>query len=313
MTSTVVVHSNIVDGGRWQDRKGQRSIMLWYWCRWLDTTGRGKTYLNFEQCARHFGESIRTVKRWLYDGVHHRLFHGYQLAPGGAWVRLSSRDRVALHLGLTDFGEIFNLNIEDLPYAKSEATAATASSLTKQSMFNTRKHSKTSEVLSFEQMISPSENAPGVLWRSPRYCFLASNVPMIGATQSTMSILMVRSDRTIRRRLSNSERLRYPLKTIPQIQLAQHAPQLDILLKGRIDPRDFHDRAFVVPSVGKVFIAGPKIYQPDIDRRPQRYARSKYKRKLSKVFAGAPGVQPGAAISSGYEILKSFSPRGAEI
>lgn len=295
--SDLTIHCSIADGGLWPNKKGQRAVVLWYLLRYLDAQGRGKLYFDFDYAANFFGVAIATVRRWLRAGVKHQLFKSYQLTLGGAWVRLNSRDNVALSLGLTDFGETTDIEIEELKEIKSLTAAATAAKLQRQSRLKALKSSNKHSVPKTSDLLRPSKNALGALFVTGRFAFVGAHVALFGGCQTSVASQLGRSERTVRRRLNNEERERRSLPSIERKQVCQHRPEYDAAYQGNLDLEGLNGKLLYIKRLGKAFLTRCNVYQIELWNRPQRFARSAYKRKLSKLFGASGGVGEGDCIS----------------
>ena len=288
---------------------------LWWLLRGIDTHGSGKVEFTVQQAANLLHKDDQTIRRYLSQGKAIGLFRSVDRTAGRCTVYLASLFAVAHKHGIQQLGAFARVGVEDLGRLKMLATEIEAESLQRQSAHQKRKELKQAgrqRLSSIDRIfrLESSEKSRGakdrkkmplkqklkrsVIHVGSRAVFVSSRFTVFGGSQAAIAKRLGRSDRTVRKRLSNTHRQRInaartesgkpllPLirkKQVCQLQSVQKQDWGAIVRSsqdvGQLDIAREASRMF--NSFGQVFRAGCNIYYLAIELTGKRQAKRRYK------------------------------------
>lgn len=235
-TSFARIHTFIVDGGRypaWAKRAGLLSIApFWEYVRAL-ANGTGRATFSIKEAATNFGKSKKTIRRWLTIGKKHEFFRHYQTQNGVAIVFHTSLFKLCNRLELPSWGVTANVELADLKHATVWATEIQIQHMQRASHYLARKQAKTEgyrgKIAKPETLLTSSATSTGALvqYVSEQRIFVGEHFKLYGVSQQGIGQALGRSDRTIRRRVSNPLRHRNGLPPVLKRQLCQTKPEYE--------------------------------------------------------------------------------------
>jgi hypothetical protein len=287
------------DVTRFYSRIADRSAIAktWHYLRGLDQKGSGWVKFSLSEAATMLRVSIATIRRHLREGKKEGFFNWFSTTGDTATACYVSRDKVCRRLGLEDWGAVAEVFLHDLPASKELATELEAISRQKSSQYMAKKDSKR-RVTNFQNILKPSLNAQdldsskwgnsaGINWIGSRFTFVEPDFVVYGASQAGIGEQMSRSDRTIKRRLSNSQRNKKGLENLDRKQIArqvEYSPSLDFYIRMNAKPGK------LFRSGGKTFLAMCNIYNQQYDLISMRVAKKWFQSK-SAVFGACDRLE----------------------
>ncbi|MBD2076272.1 hypothetical protein H6F86_20795 [Phormidium sp. FACHB-592] len=182
-------------------------MQLWFAVRAVDTLGRGCAEFDLRQMAASLGRGVSTVQRYLRDGLKLRLFRSVNgLGAGQYRVYYAGLHNVCRRMQISNFGAVVEVTVGDLRHMRFIAAEAQAQHLQKCSRFKAQQKHKRG-LAKPGALLSPSHYSVGVrgkvLHHGRSATYVSEDFIPFGTKQSTIAKSLGRSDRTIRRRLSN--------------------------------------------------------------------------------------------------------------
>jgi len=224
------IHTQLIDGGNYPDwaKKAHLPAIapFWSYVR-ARSSGTGRAEFAIQEAACTFVKSEKTIRRWLRIGKLYKLFRHYETRKGVVVVYHASLFKVCRSLELKNWGATAEVKLDELKYAKLLATEIHAEQMQRSSRYcakqQARKEGYRGEIAKPENLITSSVISPGALVKyvSERYVFVGEEFKLYGASQKGIGTALGRSERTIRRRLSNSLRQRKELPLVLKRQLCQ--------------------------------------------------------------------------------------------
>ena len=259
---SVRLHASLADGGLCSDSRGYAAIQLWFAVRAVDTSGRGCAEFDLKLMAQSLGRGVSTVKRYLRDGLRLGLFRSVKcLSTGQYRVYYAGLHQVCLRMQVANFGAVVEVSVKDLRHMRFIAAEAQAQHLQKCSRFKAQQKHKRG-IAKPGAILSPSHYSVGVkgkvLHHGRSATYVSEDFIPFGTKQATIAKSLGRSDRTIRRRLSNNADAKYGRlqKGLPKVVKRQ--------LVQAVQSKDC-DRAFVNAGgsfeCGRVFISRGRAWK----------------------------------------------------
>lgn len=296
----VRIHSRVADGGavaltkKFENGVGQSAVNLWYLVRGWDRNGCGWAEFTLQEAATALNKSIPTIKRYLKQGQKLGFF--YNPSKHGNNIRLYYRSlfKVCEEFELDNWGAVTEISIDELPQLKLIATEIETQRLQDSSRYQaTRVHRN--GVAEPNELIAPSHSSRGVkgnvIHRGNTALFVDEHFVPFGTSQRTIANSLSRSDRTIRKRLSNSYRCERGLAPLDRVQLVQTSTELNdryaVLLRqferselkmmDGVWMSDWSDRLFVCN--GLVFKSLCNVYAKENVLHSMKRSRSVFKKR----------------------------------
>ena len=232
-TSFAKIHTFVVDGGHypaWAKAAGLPAIApFWEYVRAL-AKGTGRATFSLKEAATTFGKSEVTIKRWLTLGKRYGFFREYSTQNGVAIVFHTSLVKLCQQLELESWGATAEVELTDLKHAKVLATEIQIEQLQRASYYLAQKQAKTEgyrgKIAKPETLLTSSATSTGALVKhvSQQRIFVSEQFKLYGVSQHGIGTALSRSDRTIRRRVSNPLRQLNGLPPVLKRQLCQTKP-----------------------------------------------------------------------------------------
>ncbi len=229
-TSYAKIHTLIVDGGHyptWAKQAGLVAIApFWEYVR-AQANGTGRATFSLQAAAATFGKSENTIRRWLTKGTQQGFFRQYTTQNGIAIVFHTSLIKLCQHLELSSWGVTAEVELADLKHARVLATEIQIQHLQRASRYQAQQQAKTEgyriKIAKPETLLTSSATSTGALVKhvSERRIFVGEQFRTYGISQSGVGHALGRSDRTIRRRVSNPLRQAKGLPPVLKKQLCQ--------------------------------------------------------------------------------------------
>ncbi|NEO56914.1 MAG: hypothetical protein F6K54_29880 [Okeania sp. SIO3B5] len=202
-------------------------LALWLYARHLDKEGSGQAIFSLQSAAKSLNFSVQTLKGWLCQGKKSGLWRYYdtsQILGSGTWVKLfyTSSHRLAADAGLTDFGPVAEISLDDFCNHRLTilATEIELQELQKQSKFAAhceaiaaiqeklliKKVSKAKKLAPkplLPEEIIPATKMARVLWRSGCKLGVSEGFLSYGASQQGVADRRGVCTKTVQRHLSN--------------------------------------------------------------------------------------------------------------
>lgn len=200
---------------------GQECARLWHYLRSLDIEGCGRVLFNRLWLAQQMGVSVRTVQRWLKQGIERGWFRRIvQTSRNITTIYLTGIKAMYTKLGLTSLGAIAEVGIEHLgrSSAKAVSTALEAQHRQRQAYWAAKRAAKGRRkqlVLNPDKMAS-SENVPG----AKSHVVISAPFSIPGCSHAGLAMATDWSQATIKRRLNNRWRSDRGLDTIEKRRVA---------------------------------------------------------------------------------------------
>ena len=208
---------------------GQKCARLWHFLRALDQKGSGQVLFSRLWIAQQMGVSVRTVQRWLRQGLVRGWFRRVErLAKGLVAVYLSGIKAVSVGLGVDSLGAISDVSSEHLGRSEAKAlcTALEAQHRQRQAYWAAKRAAKGRRkqlVLNPEKMAT-SETMPG----EKSLIRISAPFSVPGCSHAGLAKATNWSQSTIKRRLNNRWRCDLNLDIIEKRRVAAELddPQL---------------------------------------------------------------------------------------
>ena len=228
------IHTQLIDGGNypdWAKNAGLPAIApFWAYVR-AQAYGTGRAEFAIQEAAATFQKSEKTIRRWLTIGRRYGLFRDYETRRGLVIVYHSSLFKVCQLLELNNWGATADVELQELSNAKMLATEIQAEQMQRSSQHlakqKAREEGYHGEIVQPEKLITSSVISPGALVKhvSESRIFVSDQFRIYGASQKGIGAALGRSERTIRRRLSNCLREKNSLPVVLKRQLCQTKPE----------------------------------------------------------------------------------------
>lgn len=228
------IHTLIVDGGNypaWAKQAGLPAIApFWEYVRAL-ANGTGRANFSLQDAANMFGKSEKTIRRWLTLGTRYGFFRQYSTENGNAIVFHASLVKLCRQLNLPSWGVTAEVDLTDLKNAKVVATEIQIQHMQRASYYLAHKQARTEgyrgKIAKPETLLTSSATSTGALVQhvSEQRIFVSEQFKLYGVSQAGVGQVLGRSDRTIRRRVSNPLRQRHGLSPVLKRQLCQTKPE----------------------------------------------------------------------------------------
>jgi transposase len=228
------LHTHLIDGGNypaWARKAGLPAIApFWAYIR-AQAQGTGKAEFTIQEAAFTFAKSEKTIKRWLTIGRKYGLFRYYKTRKGVVIVYHTSLFKVCQLLNVNNWGATAEVHLDELKHAKVLATEIQAEQMQRSSRYaakqKAREEGYRGEIAKPENLITSSAISTGALVKhiSERYIYVSEDFKLYGTSQKGIGKALGRSERTIRRRLSNRIRQKKCLPPVLKRQLCQTKPE----------------------------------------------------------------------------------------
>ncbi|MBE9113959.1 hypothetical protein IQ273_31810 [Nodosilinea sp. LEGE 07298] len=253
--------------------------------RMLDLKGSGWASLSIVQAAEILNLARRTVVDYVRRCRQYGLFRSLRWdGPNHVRVFYSSLPKVA-HAHSSSGGCRVLVEPENLKLKKAIVVEAIAKSKQQQSFYKQHKEQQTkqnrkkpqintlSQVFGKESSHYAGGTSP-ILRRTQRFTFVDSLFTIFGTSQPTIAASVGRSERTVRRRLSNQYRealaIRHQkdLTVLKRTQLALKTEISPEMLRFQRSESFSQDNFF--EAFGQVWRAGCNVYSSDLQIKGQR-------------------------------------------
>lgn len=244
------IHTKLIDGGNypnWAKKVGLPAIApFWTYVR-AQARGTGRAEFAIQEAASTFAKSEKTIKRWLTIGRKYGLFRHYTTRSGAVIVYHSSLFKVCQLLNLKDWGATAEVELNELRHAKVLATEIQVEKMQRSSRYlakqKARKEGYRGEIVKPEKLITSSAISTGALVKhfSKYRIFVSEKFKLYGVSQKSVGRALGRSERTIRRRLSNHIREKKGLPIVLKRQLCQTKPEYRLKYQFHKLCSDFND------------------------------------------------------------------------
>ena len=294
---------------RFYSRIADRSALskTWHYLRGLDSKGSGWVEFSLTEAAGTLKVSIATIRRHLREGKKEGFINWFKTTGDRATACYVSRDKVCRRLGLNEWGIVAEVFLHDLPASKELATELEAIARQKNSQYMAKKESRR-PVTNIDRLLKPSlytqnlddesrwGNSTGVDWIGNRFTFVQPDFVAYGTSQAGIGEKMNRHERTIKRRLSNSQRAKNGLEALDRKQIAkkvEYSRSLDLYIQQiareevEYSPSlDFYIQMNEKPgklfrSGGKIYLAMCNVYNPQYDLISMKVARKRFQAKTA--------------------------------
>lgn len=193
---------------------------LWYLCRAVDFVGSGSVELSLLEVCLFFNCAPSTVYEWLRSGREQQGFRSYSRRGDRLKIWLGSLASVSLRLGLgRDWGAVAKVPISHLLELKAHAAAVSTQRLQEQSRYAARRSLRKKErqfwklptAQAIIEQASKSSDKPAqgeipcLIWCGKRVVFVSRGFIPFGCSQQGVGKEIGRSDRQLRRYLSQLE------------------------------------------------------------------------------------------------------------
>ncbi len=273
---------------------GQQCSRLWHFLRSLDSGGSGRVSFNHLWMATQLGVSVRTVKRWIKQGLERGWFRWEKrISRDLTEIYLSSLKSVYENLGLDDVGAIAEVGIEHLGRSESKAlaTALEATYRQKQAYWAAKKCKRGQHkqlVLNPEKMAT-CETVP----RVDSHIVVSAPFEIPGCSHAGLADVTGWSPSTIKRRLNNRWRCSRNLDTIYKRRVGMKLNDPRLLLEMQESGQSFmvtknalgHSRVLkVLNDSGRSLIQlGCNIYSTGCELLSCRAMRRRLKKDASQL------------------------------
>lgn len=209
------------------------------------------------------------------------FFRGVTSLGNGKYrIYYSSLFAVCMHLGLDHWGAVTEIKVSELRHMKAIATEASIVRLQRRSEYQANRQHKRG-VPTPEAILAPSVSTLGVkgrvLKRGKRVTYVDQDFVLIGTKQTTIAKSLGRSDRTVRRRISNKVRDRKQLPKIERRQIAQLVGNAQTYCNAGWGRNLHSDRVFNVK--GKLFEFHCNVYAETRELVPMKMRRKMFARE----------------------------------
>lgn len=254
------------------------AIKLWYALRLLDKDGNGRVVTSLAELAELMDMSVPTIKRYFRQGKKLGLYRDIIKTWGqeAITVYLSSLSDVCKRHGIGNWGAVTDIYATELKNIRLITTQATAQKVQQQSRHLARKQAASSSTRTGRNQKQP----PGkVIKQTGRFVYVTDDYSNFGASQNTIAQRVDRTERTIRRRLSNQVRQSKGLPTLDRKQTVKHVGTI----KGTFGFNEL--LSLGVSGIfgtknkdGDIEVWGylPNVYAEDIKLYSQRRLRAKH-------------------------------------
>ena len=230
---------------------GQECARLWHYFRALDDQGCGVVIIDYGDIAEAMGVSVRTVQRWIKQGLERGWFRGVRgievvRKPSPELARLSGCaesklvtiylsgiETVAKNLGIDSLGAIAEVGIEYLGRSEAKAlcTALEATYRQRQAYWAAKRAAKGRRkqlVLNPEKMASS-----GTVAGAKGHVVISAPFSIPGCSHAGLAKATDWSQSTIKRRLNNRWRCDRGLDILEKKRVATELddPQLEFELR----------------------------------------------------------------------------------
>lgn len=229
----ILVFTKVLDCGREENR-------LYHLARALSPGGCGEFRFTVEWAAEFFGNSVKTIYRWVKRGEG-LFWHRDTRVRGEMKLHLRSLAKVCASLQVSGLGAIAHIPISFIGQrwtAKATATELEVSHLQRISWWaafvNATANGKRFILKPWERVASAKSTGVNGTSEgfSPQYALLDNEWSIPGTCiNSVTQQTRWKSPRTIQRRLSNSEREKRDLKPIDKLRVAKEIDNPDIMAK----------------------------------------------------------------------------------
>ena len=231
--------------------------------------------------------SIATIRRHLREGKKEGFINWFKTSGDTATACYVSRDKVCRRLGLEEWGAVAEVFLHDLPASKELATELEAIARQKSSQYQAKKDSRR-RIANVQNILKPSlytqgvdsstwGNSTGVNWVGSRFTFVEPTFVAYGASQAGIGEQMGRCDRTIKRRLSNSQRNKKGLENLDRKQIARQVDEYSLSLGLYMQMYEKPGKLF--RCGGKVFMSMCNVYNQQYDLITMRSAKKQFVQK----------------------------------
>lgn len=247
-TSTIRFHARLGDLGS-NTPNGWNCIRLWYGIKSEDLDGTGRWTGTIDHLATKLKVSGLTIRRWLglnktatlkdgsrsLNGIELGLFRSVKRLEGDrVTVYYSSVTSVCKRYGIESLGAVQEIYVDQLRHMRTIATEMEIILAQRSSIYQAEKKLKGDTQKA--RVATPTDVLPSSVYCSganvvaigQRVTFLSEQAIPSGASQSGVAETFKRSDRTIRRRLSNKQREKCGLKKIVRRQLAYSSEEFEL-------------------------------------------------------------------------------------
>ncbi|MFG6095132.1 helix-turn-helix domain-containing protein [Leptothoe sp. ISB3NOV94-8A] len=283
---TVRIYTRLLDHGHECGR-------LWTLLRALDTQGRGWVLFDYAEIANLMGVSVRTVQRWVSQGLTRGWFRGRRWMDSQIELYLSGIRAVKNTLGVDGLGAIADVSIDHLGRSEAKAlcTALEAQYRQRQAYWAARKAKKGQAKKS---VLKPWEMATSDKLPGENSLVVVSNGFQIpGCSIAGLAKATDWSQSTIKRRLSNRWRLDRDIEPIQKKRVATELDDPELLFLLRESGCGFlvtenvvgHTRVLKVlndEASLRLVSLGCNIYAQSHELRSCRSLRRRVKRMLAQ-------------------------------
>lgn len=290
----LLIHSRIASLGAWRGRRDHSAVLLWYYSRGIDSDGSGKATFDLRQAASDLGKSEATIRRLIRLGIKGGLFRSVQVEQNICTIYLTSRDKLALTLGLNSFGTSVKLQLFQLSNLRFYCYEGEVKAASFRGHCAAKTPLQRESVKMTETVVLNSLKCAGSTGQRI-FLFLNSFYTAYGSSQATVAKVLQVSERTINRNLSSAQRAKACLDPISRVQILITDPTYSALYLSRCRDAIASAKLLHPPGSSRVYRCYPCIYDSHLWLRPQRTARRKYKFLLSQnppIF-GSRGADSG--------------------
>lgn len=283
----------------------------------LELRGSGKVEIDLNDAIAMLGKGKQTIRRYIRQCKKDGLFRSVRRDGTKYIIHYASLSQVACAAGISELGGFGRVSMEQLKHIKIAATEIEAEYLQAQSMRKKRdelrSQGKRGNLNSLDRIFeAPSDNCRGgtskkpikrkskkrksrpIIHIGPRAVFVSSYFTVYGGSQAEIAKrLGNRSDRTIRRRLSNKYRSDRNIPPIKKKQVCQAVSlaKADWKQEARsLFDAGEHELGLEVGrlfnSGGTVFRAGCNVYDTGIEVVGKRSLKRRFKKLFQQSYKG---------------------------
>ena len=218
---------------------GQECARLWHFLRAMDKDGSGGVVFSYAEIAQAMGVSVRSVQRWVKQGIERGWFRGYRRIGDQVELYLSGIEVAKNNLGVDSLGAIADVPPSYLGRSEAKAlcTALEAQYRQRQAYWAAKRAAKGRRkqlVLDPERMAT-CETMP----REKSHVIVSSPFSIPGCSHAGLAKATDWSQATIKRRLDNRWRCDRNLDVIEKKRVATELDDPALLFELRESGQDF--------------------------------------------------------------------------
>ncbi|NEZ59473.1 helix-turn-helix domain-containing protein [Adonisia turfae] len=283
---TVRIYTRLLD-------HGHECARLWTLLRALDTQGSGWVLFDYATIASLMNVSVRTVQRWVRQGLERGWFRGRRWMGDQVELYLSGIKAVKHTLGVDGLGAIADVSVDHLGRSEAKAlcTALEAQYRQRQAYWAARKEKKgqAKKLVLKPWEMATSDKLPG----ENSLVVVSNGFQIPGCSIAGLAKATDWSQSTIKRRLSNRWRLERTVEPIQKRRVATELDDPELLFLLKESSCSFlvtenalgHTRVLKVltdSGRSKVLSLGCNVYAQEYELRSCRSLRRRVNRMLAQ-------------------------------